>query len=182
MIVYSNVLPESEELKSIEVLYNDSFPAVERRKFENVEVLLGRADVPFNMIAAIEDNELLGFLSYWEFDGFRYVEHFAVNEKHRGKGIGSSIMEYFINECDKIPIILEVEIPESGVGARRRVDFYMRHGFIIWRLVKYIQPPYDDGSETVEMSLMTLGVNSNVKVAQMGEILKREVYKRIEDY
>ena len=182
MIEYSDVLPKSEVLKSVEKVYIESFPLIERRKFENVKILLEKDDVPFKMIVATEDGVLQGFLSYWEFDGFRYIEHFAVDEHLRGNGIGSGLLEYFIKECDKTPILLEVEIPESSDDARRRVDFYMRHSFILWRLVKYMQPPYDGGNDSLEMRLMTLQVNDKVKVEQMGEVVKREVYKKIEEY
>lgn len=182
MIEYSDVLPKSEVLKSVEKVYIESFPLIERRKFENVKILLEKDDVPFKMIVATEDSVLQGFLSYWEFDGFRYIEHFAVDEHLRGNGIGSGLLEHFIKECDKTPILLEVEIPESGVDARRRVDFYMRHSFILWRLIKYMQPPYDGGNDSFEMRLMTLQVNDKVKVEQMGEIVKCEVYKKIEEY
>lgn len=182
MTEYSYVLPKSEILKSVERVYTESFPSLERRQFENLEILLAKDNVPFSMIVATEKGVLQGFLSYWEFEGFRYIEHFAVDKNYRGKGIGSAMLEYFIKECDKTPIVLEVEIPETGADARRRVDFYMRHSFILWRLVKYMQPPYDGGNDSLEMRLMTLQINDKTKVEQMGEIIRREVYKKIEEY
>lgn len=182
MTDYSYVLPKSDVLKAIEKLYIDSFPPIERRLFANVEILLEKKDVPFRMIAAMDGSKLLGFLSFWEFDGFRYIEHFAVDESRRGEGIGSALLEYFIKDSDKTPIVLETEIPESSTDARRRVDFYMRHGFILWRLVKYMQPPYDEGVEELEMRLMTLQVNNSASTQRAGEIIRREVYKKIEEY
>lgn len=88
MIVYSHVLPESAILNQIEMLYVGSFPPVERRAFANVKVLLEKDNVPFHIIAATEGDELVGFLSYWDFGTFRYIEHFAVDVKKRGNGIG----------------------------------------------------------------------------------------------
>lgn len=181
MIDYSHVLPDSPLLKQIETLYVGSFPPVERRRFESVRKLLEKENVPFHIIAATEGSELVGFLSYWDFSGFRYIEHFAVDVRKRGNGIGSGILEYFITDCDKLPVVLEVELPES-YDARRRVDFYMRHSFIIWKLLKYIQPPYEKGNDSLEMKLMTLRVNDKNKVAEMAKIIQREVYKPIEQY
>lgn len=181
MIVYSHVLPESNLLKQVESLYIGSFPPVERRKFSSVEVLLKKDNVPFNIIAATEGDELQGFLSYWDFGTFRYIEHFAVDVKKRGNGIGSGLLEHFIADCGKTPIVLEVELPEA-YDARRRVDFYMRHSFIIWKRLHYVQPPYELENGSLEMKLMTLQVNDQAKVAEMGEIIKREVYKSIDKY
>lgn len=181
MVVYSDVLPHSELLKSIELLYVGSFPPAERRKFEYVETLLEKENVPFKIIAATEDDELLGFLSYWDFGTFRYIEHFAVDVNKRGNGIGSGLLSHFIEDCGKLPVVLEVELPEA-YDARRRVDFYMRHCFIIWKRLQYIQPPYEPGGQSVEMKLMSLQVNDMTKVAEMGEIIRREVYKPIGEY
>lgn len=182
MLEYSYVLPHSELLKSIESLYNASFPETERRKFAYVERLLEKDDVPFSMLAVTEDGQFTGFLSYWEFNGFRYIEHFAVVPEKRCEGKGFDILGHLVDECGKTPIILEVECPESSVDARRRVDFYMRHGFIIWKCLDYVQPPYETGGEPVDMKLMTLQVNNQAQVAQMGDIVRREVYRPIGDY
>ena len=182
MIEYSDVLSNSELLKSIELLYTGSFPPAERRKFESVKQLLAKDDVPFKMIAALENGELLGFLSYWEFKEFKYIEQFAVDARKRGNGIGSGILEHFIKNCEESPIVLEVELPDASYDARRRVDFYMRHSFIIWKRLNYVQPPYEVGGDSVEMKLMSLKMNDQVKVAEMGEVIKREVYKPIEQY
>lgn len=182
MIEYSNVLPGSGVLKCIEELYESSFPAVERRKFANVEKLLSRKDVPFEILSASDESGFVGFLSYWDFEEFKYIEHFAVKPESRGTGIGSAMLSHFLEDCGHVPIVLEVELPEMSEMARRRVDFYMRHGFILWRLVKYIQPPYDGEGDELEMKLMTLRVNDSVKTARMGDIIKREVYKKIEAF
>lgn len=181
MIEYLDVLPQYDVLNAIESIYMGAFPPSERRKFDYVRILLEREDIPFHMICAVENGTLLGFLSYWCFDDFWYIEHFAVDVNHRSKGIGSGLMEHFIAKCGDKPVVLEVELPES-YDARRRVDFYMRHSFIIWKRLAYVQPPYEKGGTPVEMKLMTLRMNDMQKVAQMGEVVRREVYKSIEEY
>lgn len=181
MIVYTHVLPQSALLKQIETLYMGAFPPAERRAFGSVEILLEKEYVPFNIIAATDDGKLSGFLSYWDFGTFRYIEHFAVDVNLRGNGVGSGLLEHFISESGKTPLVLEVELPEA-YDARRRVDFYMRHCFIIWKRFHYIQPPYERGGDTPEMKLMTLHVNDQNKVAEMAAVIQKEVYKAIEDY
>lgn len=182
MIEYCDVLPDSRLLKDIEMLYIGSFPPAERRNFENVKILLERENVPFKMIAAVEADELQGFLSYWEFNDFKYIEHFAVDVRKRGNGIGSGLLEYFLQGSGDNPVILEVELPETSYDARRRVDFYMRHCFIIWKRLNYVQPAYEKDGMPVAMRLMSLKLNGQAKVAQMGEVIRREVYKPIDEY
>lgn len=181
MIDYYYVLPESSVLTEIERLYIESFPAQERRNFASVRRLLEMKHVPFKIIAATEKGNLVGFLSYWDFVEFRYVEHFAVDAKLRGRGCGSELLSHFIGDGGKTPIILEVESPDNDM-ARRRVDFYMRHCFIIWKRVRYMQPPYETGYEPLELKLMTLRVNDQSKVEEMGRIVQREVYKSIDNF
>ena len=45
----------------------------------------------------------------------------------RGNGIGGAVIERLREESDK-PLLLEVELPDSGPMAVRRIDFYRRHG------------------------------------------------------
>ena len=47
MIVYSQVLPQSELLSQIETLYMGAFPPSERRRFSSVAVLLEKEIVLF---------------------------------------------------------------------------------------------------------------------------------------
>ena len=75
-----------------------------------------------------------------------------------------------------------MELPETSYDARRRVDFYMRHCFIIWKRLNYVQPAYEKDGMPVAMRLMSLRLNDQAKVAQMGEVIRREVYKSIDEY
>lgn len=182
MLYYFNVLPDSPCLDDVERLYLSAFPDVERRTFDKVKTLLSKENVPFKIEAVYEDHSyFVGFLSYWDFGTFRYIEHFAVKETMRRCGMGGEILSNFVKSSEKQPIILEVEKPETK-DARRRVDFYMRHSFIIWNRLVYIQPPYEQGYESLEMRLMTLGVNSQAKVEEMAKVIQKEVYKPISEY
>lgn len=49
-------------------------------------------------------------------------------------------------------VVLEVELPFDEMS-RRRIGFYQRSGFTLSTL-RYIQPPYFDGAQPLELHLM----------------------------
>ncbi len=132
-------------------LYHNSFPVKERRDWHEVEQIL-RVDKRFTILAFSNDNEYSGFLTSWVFKDFVYVEHFAVSDAKRGKGIGTQIMESFIAK-HKLPIVLEVELPETTL-AIRRIAFYEELGFSVIPET-YLQPPYDGRSDFLPLLIMS---------------------------
>lgn len=155
----------SEQLERLMDLYESAFPPDERRPREQMPP----ADPAFRLWAVGDD----GLLTTWHFDGYTYVEHFAVFPDRRGGGIGSRALAAIEG-----PVILEVEPPESGEMARRRIDFYRRNGFRLEDL-KYIQPPYSPASSPasspVELRLMVRG-QLPVPLAEAAATLRRRVY------
>lgn len=151
----------AEEFGRLMDLYESAFPPDERRPREQMPP----ADPAFRLWAVGDD----GLLTTWQFDGYTYVEHFAVFPDRRGGGIGSRALAAIAG-----PVILEVEPPESGEMARRRIDFYRRNGFRLDDL-KYIQPPYSPDSSPVELRLMVRG-QLPVPLAEAAATLRRRVY------
>ena len=74
-----------EFLKFIERIYTESFPPDERRDFSDVIRLLEEND-DFFIVLLSDENKAVGFISYWEWNDFSYVEHFAVDSSCRGSG------------------------------------------------------------------------------------------------
>lgn len=140
-------------------LYNESFPVEERRLYPDTRHFadfVNEKGGKFNGFIAEDENGLfLGFLTYWKFRGFIYVEHFAVDPAHRGRKIGGNMLEYLFRTAGE-NVLIEVEKPETP-GAARRIRFYERYGFRIRREVDYMQPPYSPEQCGLEMYLMTHG-------------------------
>ena len=140
-------------------LYNESFPENERRIYkseEHVANFIKEKGGKFHAFA-IDDGggDFLGFLSYWTFEGYVYVEHFAVQPEHRGKNIGRKLLSHLF-ETVSPDVLLEVEKPETP-EAERRIRFYERCGFKLREDINYVQPPYSAEQSGVEMMLMTHG-------------------------
>lgn len=105
-------------------VYQNSFPIFEKRKIEDHIAAMG--DDEFYCTVIFEDNILIGFLFYWQWDKYQYIEHFAIIPSLRGKNYGSRILKEFCKD-DKI-IILEIDPPVDDISIRR-LRFYKRLGF-----------------------------------------------------
>ena len=118
--------------------------------------------------------EFCGFITWWDFGGFVYGEHFAMLPECRGAGIGGEVIGRFVADAGK-PVVLEVELPTNDM-ARRRIGFYERHGFAVCD-ADYAQPPYDAGGECVPMRLMSHGMSLDAEeFERVRSILYAEVY------
>ena len=100
--VYAN---DSNSLKFIERIYTESFPLDERRDFSEVIRLLEEND-NFFIVLLSDENKAVGFISYWEWNDFSYVEHFAVDSSCRGSGYGATAMTELLKRINN-PAVLE---------------------------------------------------------------------------
>lgn len=142
----------SKPNEALRLLYEQSFPPEERRDWCALPV-----DNPAFKLWAIVDDDIdeepveVGLVTVWEFDGFSYVEHFAVQPGLRGAGVGSWVLSQL-----REPVILEVEPAGSTPEAERRIRFYERNGFRVLD-VPYVQPPYSPELSELELKLMLRG-------------------------
>lgn len=160
----------------IEQTYTQSFPESERRPFPLVCRLV-EENPAFTVYALFKKQEprplYAGFLTAWDFNDFIYIEHFAIDEAARNGGIGGKALKQFLASC-QAPVVLEVEIPTDDLSTRR-IGFYERLGFRLDTHV-YYQPPYQKGSPTLEMRLMTYG---DLPLSDRFEAVKTTLYKNV---
>ena len=137
----------------MEQLITAAFPPEEYRPLEELRLYTDNKPHFYNNIIFHHDTPV-GFITYWDFDKFYYVEHFATNPALRNGGYGKRTLEHLC-EVLKRPIVLEVERPVEEM-AKRRINFYQRHGFTLWEK-DYYQPPYKEGDDFLPMYLMVHG-------------------------
>ena len=106
-----------EFLEKIRYIYEEAFPIDERRDFKQLTDIF---DINKNIgIEPITENDrIIGFIIYWIFDSFVYIEHFAIDKEKRGNGIGTKILKRFIAKTDR-PIVLEAELPTDKISTDR---------------------------------------------------------------
>ncbi|MCK9413846.1 MAG: GNAT family N-acetyltransferase [Prolixibacteraceae bacterium] len=130
-------------------LYVESFPNEERRTTSELLRMLNVQEMYFT--AVLVEEVVVGFVVYWKFGQFRYIEHLAIYPAHRRKGFGAGVLQHLQREGK--PLLLEVEIPQD-VLSTQRVGFYNRAGFNALP-VYYHQPPYRKGESLVPMLLFS---------------------------
>ena len=139
-------------------LYNQTFDADQRRDYRDehhLDSFIKEKGGKFHAFAAKDGDLFFGFLSYWTFQGYIYIEHFAVNPSQRGKRIGTLMLNHLIKEVGP-DILIEVEHPDTEDNIRR-IKFYERNGFRRRDEIEYMQPPYTPGKSPVKLLLMTHG-------------------------
>lgn len=157
-------VPAENLLFQILALTETAFPEEERRAPAGQRFLFGQPE--YHVLAAVKGAVLGGFLAWWQMDGFRYVEHFAVDPALRGGGLGGKMLDRF-TAADRTPCVLEVEPPETEM-ARRRIAFYRRHGFETCPFA-YMQLPLRPGGVETPLVLMAT------------QTLQRPLFERVRD-
>lgn len=158
-IILKPVTTDSRDYAAIESLLVQAFPESERRDLEAQAHNVDSVNVPMTCYAAycMDSDDFAGFVTVWMVDGYRYVEHLATSESVRNGGVGGAIIDAVVAMSPELPVVLEVEPEALDEMARRRIGFYERHGFSLWRSRDYMQPPYRLGGESVRLMIMATG-------------------------
>ena len=101
MIRISPVRADNDSaLDFIEHIYTESFPPDERRDFDEVVRLLREND-DFAIALLSDEEHPIGFISYWSWSDFTYMEHFAIDSRCRGAGYGAAAMTALLEQAGK---------------------------------------------------------------------------------
>ncbi|MDD2439936.1 MAG: GNAT family N-acetyltransferase [Methanosarcinaceae archaeon] len=127
-----------------------AFPLPERRVLEQqLEIFEKRS---YNLDAWIQKKQVIGFMGWWDFEQFRYVEHYAINPEYRARGYGSSFLQEWLSESRK-KVILEIE-PVRDEKTQRRLNFYKKLAFVE-NDYKHLQPPFHKGGKAVLYEILS---------------------------
>lgn len=158
----------------VEELLHSAFPKAERRDDENQRWNTDH-DPRFCCLLVMKGTSPIGLLTYWGFDTFIYIEHFAISPHSRGQGVGREVICKFVEEYASKPVVMEVELPEDE-WSRRRIAFYKRCGFDLWEC-DYLQPPYRSGDGWFPLYLMASpGLVFEQDYPHIRETLHQQVY------
>lgn len=157
-------------------VYNYSFPQHEKRTLESQIRAIEQQGCVIE--AFLEDGEFIGFLVYWEFGTYLYVEHFALSKQVRSNGYGSKILSAFVERHSNQVVVLDIDPIVDEITERRR-NFYLRLGFI-QNPYYHLHPSYRgrDG-EKYELLLMT---NPRELTPSEYETFKDSLYNKIVTY
>ncbi len=174
MILSKVTLENKSDLEFVEKLYIESFPANERRPVLELHHVM-QDDNRFTVYLLINEEDVRsGFITIWNFGSFLFLEHFAISPEQRNGGAGTKSIEALFAQTT-LPLVGEIELPESSDFAARRYKFYKKNGFDIWDL-EYSQPPYIEGFDDIPMKILTyrdLGFPDNF------EFVRNTIYKNV---
>ncbi len=151
----------------------DSFPLDEYRPFKEQKNLLANDSYNIYVLTDESKQKVKAFIAVWLFNEFAFIEHFAVDAKHRSGGIGSQILQEVVHLL-KCTILLEVEHPKNDMS-KKRIEFYMRNGFFL-NEYPYVQPAISMGRKEIPLLIMSYG-----KEITLGEFenYKSVIYKNV---
>jgi len=173
-MIYQNISSEDSLFNDVSNLYIEAFPKDERRKINDLAKILNK-DSRFNIVAILQEASFTGFISYWHFEKFHYIEHFAIQPDKRNLGLGKLAINHIKAICSGFPIIIEVE-PDIDSLTHRRIEFYKRSNFDLRTDVKYLQPPYSPEKNPLELNLMTYGKCGKKELQEYAKVIQTEVY------
>ena len=127
---------EEKDYREIYNLMISSFHKEEIRTYENGLKQLNNSNYRI-LISKINKTSIAGFFAEWDLGSVIFIEHFAVKKDLRGCGVGSEMLETYLNNANKM-VVLEVEDNETEIG-QIRIDFYRRNGFFLSEF-GYLQP------------------------------------------
>ena len=149
-----------------------SFPRNEIRSFLGQLALLKNSE--YSLFVREEKGEVIGFIAVWDLGEVAFVEHFAIAEEWRGKGVGSGMLGEVFSLFDA-PKVLEVE-PPIDEKTRKRVDFYERNG-LVFHDYYYEQPSMEKGRDAVELRIMCSERLDYTAFEKIRALLYSKIYK-----
>ena len=172
MIRLQRISTADEQYQFMEELLVSSFPPEEYRLLADLKEYTDHKS-KFHNHVILEDDQPVGIITYWDFDRFYYIEHFATSPTLRNGGYGKKTLTHLCNEL-QLPIVLEVELPTNEL-AERRILFYQRQGFTLWEN-EYKQPPYRPEDDYLPMRLM---VSGDLDPQTDYEDIKANIYRKV---
>lgn len=164
--------PDHQEI--LHRIYTEAFPIDEQRPWPFILAPTHSAGPVLYGIYTADSTEPLGLVTLWFFDGFVYMEHFAIDPSRRSAGIGSAILKVIDARWPQ-PLVIEVEKPETGPQAQRRIAFYTRNGFSTVT-TDYIQPPYAPDLQPVPLNIMSTHADACPTPTHIITTLHTQVY------
>lgn len=140
-----------EEFDRFYQILSNNFPTKEIKEYNYMKDTFHAG--LYQVLTLKDNDQIVGIMSFYQHDDFRFIDYFAIDGSLKGKGMGSKMLQYFINLDDKM-VILEVEHPEDE-QSKRRIAFYQRNGLYINDQFEYFVPPVRNLKHRLYFHLMS---------------------------
>ena len=140
-----------EEFDRFYQILSNNFPTKEIKEYNYMKDTFYAG--LYQVLTLKDNDQIVGIMSFYQHDDFRFIDYFAIDGSLKGKGMGSKMLQYFINLNDKM-VILEVEHPEDE-QSKRRIAFYQRNGLYLNDQFEYFVPPVRNLKHRLYFHLMS---------------------------
>ena len=140
-----------EEFDRFYQILSNNFPTKEIKEYNYMKDTFHAG--LYQVLTLKDNDQIVGIMSFYQHDNFRFIDYFAIDGSLKGKGMGSKMLQYFINLDDKM-VILEVEHPEDE-QSKRRIAFYQRNGLYLNDQFEYFVPPVRNLKHRLYFHLMS---------------------------
>ena len=128
-----------EEFDRFYQILSNNFPTKEIKEYNYMKDTFYAG--LYQVLTLKDNDQIVGIMSFCQHDSLK------------GKGMGSEMLQYFINLDDKM-VILEVEHPEDE-QSKRRIAFYQRNGLYLNDQFEYFVPPVRNLKHRLYFHLMS---------------------------
>lgn len=140
-----------EEFDRFYQILSNNFPTKEIKEYNYMKDTFYAG--LYQVLTLKDNDQIVGIMSFYQHDDFRFIDYFAIDGSLKGKGMGSKMLQYFINLDDKM-VILEVEHPEDE-QSKRRIAFYQHNGLYLNDQFEYFVPPVRNLKHRLYFHLMS---------------------------
>ena len=169
---------ETDLIRQVQWIYEQSFPVEERDPFENMLQAIRRREQAgpqeceyCHFQVAVEAEQAAGaaYFNYYPKTRMGFIAYLAVHPARRNGGLGARLYRHLVGcvaeearACGgpAIGVVFEVEPPELGKDPaeqalrRRRIGFYQRNGALLVPNLALIAPPLGHGLPEVPYEIM----------------------------
>lgn len=154
-------------------LFSKAFISAELRPYARMKKLFDENQFVIYEMTHLQ--EMIGAMIVWELSEGIYIENFAVSEKARNQGIGSTMITQIQNIYPNHLLVLEVEKPHDEYS-RRRVAFYQRNHFLPNANCQYIQPALREHAVHIDLMLMSY---PHALTEEVFKRIKKEIFEKV---
>lgn len=138
-----------ELFERVDALYSQAFPYHEQRDVAAKQRAL--SDSHYALEAWFDGAQFVGLSGLWNFNGYSYIEHLAVDASLRSQGYGKRLLGQLLALHPLI--ILEID-PLTTDIAHKRLRFYESMGFVA-NPYAHRHPTYHPGIEDHELIVLS---------------------------
>ena len=155
--------PDDHYFKRVWEIYNYSFPIYEQRTMDH-QLVAFKSNL-YHMDVYVDSGKVIGFIGYWIFPTYAYIEHYAMAKETRGQGYGTKILSDFLKRMSGKIVVLEID-PVVDEISTRRLRFYQNLGFQESPF-RYTCPKYQPDEKEGELWVMTYPVTVDCDFYEM---------------